>query len=288
MISGHTSIAGVIGWPVEHSLSPAIHNAWFQHVASDWVYVAFPVESVNLGAAIAGVRALGVRGLSVTMPHKEEIIQHLDDVDERASALRAVNCVGIRNNKLIGTNTDGDGCCDAIEQQAHVDLLGREVALLGAGGTARAIAAAMVRRGAHVLVVNRSITRAHELVEMCNPFVSGAGGGGSLAGSVRVATSDQISECSVVVNATSVGMNTSETPCDVDLIDSQAVVMDAVYSPLRTTWLQAAANKGATTVDGLWMLIYQAVHQQQWWFDVSPDPAIMRAAAERELTHRRQ
>jgi shikimate dehydrogenase len=288
MITGHTRIAAVIGWPVEHSLSPAIHNAWFQETGSDWTYVAFPVESLHLKDAINGVRALGIGGLSVTMPHKEDIIQHLDAVDHIATALRAVNCVAVRDGELTGTNTDGDGCCDAIEQRGATSVQGKNVALLGAGGTARAIAAAMMRRGAHVRVVNRSVNRAHELVDMCHSAVSGHSSDAVGTGSVSVGTVGDIASCEIVVNATSVGMNTSEHPCDIALVNTSAIVMDAVYSPLRTSWLEAVAAKGSTTVDGLWMLIYQAMRQQQWWFGVNPDPHVMRSAAERELAHRRQ
>lgn len=288
MINGHTRIAAVIGWPVEHSLSPAIHNAWFQHVGSNWAYVAFAVDSLHLGQAIAGVRALGIGGLSVTMPHKEAIIEHLDEVDDIAHTLRAVNCVGVKDDRLVGTNTDGDGCCDAIEHQSGVSVSGQHVALLGAGGTARAIAAAMLRRGAHVHVVNRSMNRAHELVAMCHSVNAITADGGPSFGTITVATPGDISSCAIVINATSVGMNTTEHPCDVALISKTAVVMDAVYSPLRTAWLNATQVKGATAIDGLWMLIHQAMRQQQWWFGVTPDPEIMREAAERELAHRRQ
>lgn len=288
MITGHTRIAAVIGWPVEHSLSPAIHNAWFQHTGADWAYVALAVESLHLGQAISGVRALGLGGLSVTMPHKEAIIEHLDEIDGIASALRAVNCVGVTDGRLIGTNTDGDGCCDAIEHQSGVSISGQHVALLGAGGTARAIAAAMKRRGAHVHVMNRSMNRAHELVDMCDSFTDLPAETGNASGSVTVGSRDEISSCSIVVNATSVGMNTTEHPCDVALISASAVVMDAVYSPLRTSWLNAAQARGATTIDGLWMLIHQAMRQQQWWFGTTPEPQIMREAAEHELAHRRQ
>lgn len=285
MITAHTRIAAVIGWPVEHSLSPAIHNAWFSHIGSDWAYVAFPVASTHLESAIQGVRALGIGGLSVTMPHKEDIIQYLDQVDDIANTLRAVNCVGVQEGRLVGTNTDGDGCCDAIESQTTVALNGKDVAVLGAGGTARAIASALMRRGAHVHVVNRSETRAHELVEMCQSIKNSTT---TPVGSVVASDVEVIADCEVIVNATSVGMNTSEHPCDVALIDSSAVVMDAVYSPLRTSWLNAAEAQGAVVVDGLWMLIHQAMRQQEWWFGVTPDPTIMRMAAERELAHRRQ
>lgn len=288
MITGHTRVAAVIGWPVEHSLSPAIHNAWFQEVGSDWAYVALPVESLHLADAISGVRALGIGGLSVTMPHKETIIEHLDSVDEMATTLRAVNCVSVVGGQLRGTNTDGDGCCDAIERQCGVSVRDKHVALLGAGGTARAIAAAMMRRGAHVRVVNRSVARAHELVEMCETLKAAVTSETTEVGSVVVGGADDIASSAIVVNATSVGMNTTEHPCDIALVNQSAIVMDAVYSPLRTSWLEAAATKGAVTVDGLWMLIHQAIRQQQWWFGVEPDPMIMRTAAERELAHRRQ
>ena len=163
-----------------------------------------------------------------------------------------------------------------------------QVALLGAGGAARAIAAAMMRRGAHVRVVNRSVARAHELVDMCVALKASATPQSAHHGSVAVGSTDDIATSAIVVNATSVGMNTSEHPCDIALVNKSAIVMDAVYAPLRTSWLEAAAAKGATTIDGLWMLIHQAMRQQQWWFGVEPDPLVMRTAAERELAHRRQ
>jgi shikimate dehydrogenase len=280
MISGTTTVAGVIGWPVEHSLSPAIHNAWFRHANRDWVYVALPVKPTGLADAVTGIRAMGIGGVSVTMPHKESVMTSLDSVDDTASILRAVNCIGWIDGQLVGTNTDGDGCCNAIESQSQIGLDGASVALLGAGGTARAIALAMVRRGAHVSVINRSVDRADELVQVVSSQVG--------TGSVRIGSHDDIESCAVVVNATSVGMGTSELPCSADLLSPTAVVLDAVYSPLRTAWLNAATAIGCTTIDGLWMLIHQAVLQQKWWFGESPDPEVMRQAAEQELARRRQ
>jgi len=280
MISGTTTVAGVIGWPVEHSLSPVIHNAWFRHADRDWVYVALPVEPGRLPDAIAGMRAMHIGGVSVTMPHKESVIESLDSVDDTAAILRAVNCIGWVNGHLVGTNTDGDGCCNAIESQSQIRLDGTSVALLGAGGTARAIALAMVRRGAHVRVINRSTDRADELVKVVAPLAGN--------GSVRTGSHDDIASCAVVVNATSVGMGSSDLPCSPELLSSSAVVLDAVYSPLRTAWLVAAEELGCSAIDGLWMLIHQAVLQQKWWFGESPDPAVMRQAAEQELARRRQ
>jgi shikimate dehydrogenase len=282
MISGTTKIAAVIGWPVEHSLSPVIHNAWFRHAGRDWVYVAMAVSPPDLSQAIAGVKALHVAGVSVTMPHKESVIGCLDGVDDLAGALGAVNCIGWKNNRLIGTNTDGDGCCNAIESQSGISLRGQHVAVLGAGGTARSIVVSLMSRGAHVCVVNRSPYRAQELLEMTAAISSTA------AGSVRVGEHSDISSCAVVINATSVGMGTQDLPCDPALIAPKSVVMDAVYAPLRTAWLHAAEKNDHITIDGLWMLIHQAALQQAWWFGESPDPLVMRAAAEQELARRRQ
>lgn len=282
-VSGHTQVAAVIGWPVEHSLSPAIHNAWFQHVNRDWVYVALPVDPLDLENAVHGMRALHLGGLSVTMPHKEDIIQYLDDVDDIAQALRAVNCVGIKEGKLVGTNTDGDGCCNAIEQQAKISLADSHVAVLGAGGTARAICAALMHRGADVVIVNRSVARAQELMQLMQSLPAEF-----QAGSVRIGETEGIGHCDVVINATSVGMGTLDVPCDVKNVSEKAVVMDVVYSPLQTQWLHECRQHGCATVDGLWMLIHQAILQQRWWFGESSDPLVMRAAAERELERRRQ
>lgn len=274
-----TTRAAVIGSPVSHSLSPAIHGASFRSLGIDWSYEAVEVTPASLGGFIASVRSGGFGGLSVTMPLKDDIIAHLDSVDDDARMLNAVNCVSVSDGSLRGHNTDGDGCCDALESEGAVVLDGAKVVLLGAGGTARSVAVALARRGALVTVVNRTLANAAELVRMVNA-------GATTDARARVGDISDINDAHVVVNTTSVGMNSQEVPVPADTLHPGLVVLDAVYSPLDTSFLVAARAAGARTVDGLWMLIHQARHQQLLWFSRAADADLMRAESVRELAGR--
>ncbi len=276
MISASTRVAAVIGSPVRHSLSPALHNAGFASTGVDWVYTAFEVAPGAAGAALDAMRVLGLGGLSITMPHKEAVADLVDELDPAAAALRSVNTVvPIGDGRLKGFSTDGAGFVASLVAQ-NVQVSGKQVGVLGAGGAARAIIDALARSGAaSIIVVNRSAERAGTAVEL-------AGGIG------RVGGPDDIGVCDIVVNATSVGMGTDDLPCDLGVLHSSQVVADIVYHPRRTALLAAADKAGARTVEGLGMLVHQAVLQQQLWTGVSADPAVLWAAAERELASRGQ
>lgn len=275
-------LAAVIGQPVSHSLSPAIHNAAF--VASGRVgeYVAIECSEREVKSTVAALRKEGMVGLSVTMPLKESVIDSLDSLHVTASLLNAVNCVSFADGRAVGYNTDGDGCCDALEQQGGATLKDSTAVVLGAGGTARSIALALGLRGAHVRVVNRSADRAEHLVNSLHFALADSGG------SLSVGSPSDIGGAHILVNATSVGMNTNAMPVEVSVLHKGLVVLDAVYSPMDTALLSAAREVRATTVDGLWMLIQQARHQQVLWFGENPDAQAMRLAAEQELERRRK
>jgi shikimate dehydrogenase len=275
-----STIAAVIGSPISHSLSPAIHNAAFAAAQRSGEYVAVECGLDDVETTMENLQSAGLVGLSVTMPLKEAVIDYLDFVTPDADFLNAVNCISFGPNGSIGHNTDGDGCCDALVDQGAGHLRGATVVLLGAGGTARSIALALVRRGAHVVVVNRTQSHAMDLV---NSF---AGFGDEV--SISVGDQSTIASASILINATSVGMNSSEMPVDPSVLHQQLIVLDAVYSPLETSLLSAARAAGATVVDGLWMLIHQARHQQKLWFGEFSDASAMRLAAERELSARRK
>jgi shikimate dehydrogenase len=275
-----STIAAVIGSPISHSLSPAIHNAAFAAAQRNGDYVAVECALGDVEATVATLQSAGLVGLSVTMPLKEAVIDCLDFVTPDADFLNAVNCISFGPSGSIGHNTDGDGCCDALVEQGGARLRGATVVLLGAGGTARSIALALVRRGAHVVVVNRTQSHAMELVGSFAAFGDEV--------SISVGDQSSIASASILINATSVGMNTSEMPIDSSALHDQLTVLDAVYSPLETSLLAAARVTGATTVDGLWMLIHQARHQQKLWFGEFSDASAMRLAAERELSARRK
>lgn len=273
-------IAAVIGSPIIHSLSPAIHQAAFAASGRDGEYVAIDCTAENLTSVFRDLVAQGVIGISVTMPLKEEVIAHLNEISPDAQFLNAVNCIEVTPAGLVGHNTDGEGCCDALSEQGGAVLAGATAVVLGAGGTARSIALSLVRRGASVVVVNRTPERAESLVAAITAL--------GARGSIRMGDASDIGGASILINATSVGMNSSEVPIDPSLLHSRLVVLDAVYSPMETALLTAARHVGATVVDGLWMLIQQARHQQMLWFGENPAAEPMRAAAEQELARRRK
>jgi shikimate dehydrogenase len=267
-------VAAVIGHPVGHSLSPTMHNAAFAAAGLDWTYVAFDVAPGAADAALAAMRTLGIAGLSVTMPHKEAVAAAVDALDPAAAALRSVNTVARDGDgRLVGHSTDGDGFVDWLAA-CTVDVAGTDVAVVGAGGAARSVVDALARAGAaRIAVVNRTPAHAVEAA--------------ALAAVAEVGTADDIGAADLVVNATSVGMGTDELPFDANRLRPGQVVADLVYHPLDTALLRAARAVGCTVVDGLGMLVHQAVRQQLLWTGRRPDPAVMRAAAEAELARRR-
>ena len=272
-------VAAIIGFPVAQSLSPAMHNAVFRERNLDWRYVAMEVREDALAGVLKTLGDKSIKALSVTMPHKEAVFEMLNnassglgDVDESARAAQSVNTIVVSGGRLIGSNTDGDGCCDAIEQSG-VGVAGSRVVVVGAGGTARAIVATLARRGASdIAVINRTESRAQDVI--------------ASVAIARVGTVEDIANANVLINATSVGMGSQETPVEADRLHSSLVVLDAVYYPLETTLLRDAKRVGAITVDGLWMLVHQGALQQLAWFEEIGDVQLMRQAAVDELANR--
>ena len=275
-LSGQTRLAGVIGAPVRHSLSPALHNAAFSVCGLDWVYLAFEVPAGEAADAISAVRTLGVDGLNVTMPHKTDVADAVDVCMPAAALLRAVNAVRRRaDGTLEGHNTDGDGFVASL-RDAGADPAGRRVVLLGAGGAGRALALALSGAGAvDVAVVNRSDGPARAAAELATPVG-------------RVGTAADVAAADLVVNATPVGMGDAggAFPVDPSSLHAGQVVADIVVHPLDTAFLQAARAAGARTVDGLGMLVHQAALAFTLWTGVDAPVAEMRAAAEGELAGR--
>ncbi len=272
-ITGRTRLAAVIGSPVRHSLSPALHNAAFDAAGLDWRFVAFEVAAGQGAAAVAAMRTLGIGGLAVTTPHKSEVAAAVDEIDVAAAALMSVNTVVLRDDgTTFGASTDGAGFVDSL-LASEVMLDGMRVVVLGAGAAARSIVDALGRTGvADLAIVNRTLARAEQAA--------------CLAPVARVGTLGDIAAADVLVNATSIGMQTRESPLDLHLLHGRLTVADLVYDPLDTALLTAAADVGAVTVDGLGMLVHQAVRQQRLWTGQSPEPALLRAVAEAELASR--
>lgn len=276
--SGATRLAGVIGAPIRHSLSPAIFNAAFDATGLDWVYAAFEVAEGDAPAALAGVRSLGLGGVSVTMPHKGAVVALVDELTPDAAALGAVNCVvPVGGGRLVGDNTDGPGFVASL-RDAGVEVRGARCAVVGAGGAGRAVVRALAGAGAReVVVVNRTPARARDAAGL-------AGSVGMVGMPVEVATAD------LVVNATSVGMagtaGAGRLPLDPGLLGEGQVVADLVYEPARTPLLEAAEAQGATPVGGIGMLVHQAAAAFARWTGQEAPLGAMRAAAEASLAVR--
>ncbi len=272
-------LAALIGSPVEHSLSPVIHQAAFDAAEIEWTYAAFDVAPGQAVAALDAMRVLGIRGLSVTMPHKHDVAAAVDRLDPAASALGSVNTVSWHGDELVGSSTDGAGFVASLADEG-IDVDGARVAVIGAGGAARSIVDALGRGGADsIRLINRTADRAESASRLA--AVASVGGAGD------------ISSADVVVNASSVGMGIDpavatddDLACDPALLNPNQIVVDLVYHPLQTAWLARAALVGARTIDGLGMLIHQAALQQLAWLGRLPDVAVMRSAAQEALAER--
>ncbi len=282
LMAQHTGprIAAVIGSPVAHSLSPVIHQAAFDSAGVDWVYTAFDIARGSAEEAISAMRLLGLAGLSVTMPHKSDVARLVDRLEPAARALDAVNTVSWDGDELVGSSTDGAGFVASLAE-AGVDVTDARVAVIGAGGAARSVIDALGRAGAaDITVLNRTQDRAEQAATL------------SPAASVGIVS--DVTRADIVVNATSVGMGVEpggatsvDMACDPGLLRAGQIVADLVYHPLETAWMRAAVDIGATTIDGLGMLVHQAALQQERWLGHRPDTAPMRAAAVTELAARR-
>ena len=274
-ITARTRVAGVIGWPIEHSLSPTIHNAGFASCDVDWIYTAFPVPAGRCAAILELCRAGTIGGLSVTMPHKTDVFALVDRVSPAAASLRSVNTVSVEpDGTLVGHSTDGDGLVDSLLADG-VDPAGRSVLVVGWGGAARSVVDALNRHGCgRVTVTNRSGVDSHELGTIA-PNAS------TVDWSSRHAA---VEAHDVVVNCTSVGMgDDGRLPVDPERLSDRTTVVDLVYHPLDTPLLVAAAARGCRTIGGLGMLIHQAARQQRIWLGQDPDVSAMTAAALRRL-----
>lgn len=256
--SAATALAGVMGDPISHSLSPRLHNAAFDALGLDWVSVAFAVPAGAVPEVFAGLGALGIRGLSVTMPHKEAAWAAVDERSAVADRLGSVNCVTVEAGRLVGDSTDGPGLVAALRRGQGFDPAGRACVVVGAGGAARAAVLALAEAGAgQVTVVNRSSDRAGIAAGL-------AGAVGRVGGPAAVAGAD------LVVHATPVGMAGSpavegDYPFDLDMLHAGQLVVDLVYYPARTPLLERAAARGATVANGLGTLVHQAAIAVERW-----------------------
>ena len=249
-IDSHTLVYGVIGKPVGHSLGPLMHNRAFAAVGYPGVYAAFEVSDVK--AAMTGIRALNIRGVSVTIPHKEAVMDCLDAVDASAQTIGAVNTVVNTGGRLAGYNSDAHGAVKALLEKTPVK--DRHVVILGAGGAARAIGFGLKKEGGRVCILNRTFEKARSLADL-------------LQADARPLSDFPDIPCDILINTTSVGMHpeTDAMPVPAGDLHAQMTVMDIIYNPLQTRLLQAAQAAGAQTIDGVAMFVYQGAMQFELW-----------------------
>lgn len=240
---------GVIGCPVTHSISPEIHNFIIDSMEMNYFYCAFPVEEGNVKAALEGIKALGIGGINVTVPHKEAAFRLCDSTDSFARKIGAVNTVVNQNGTLMGYNTDAPGFIMNLRREGAT-ARGKRCAVLGAGGAARGVAVGLLDDGAAELrIINRTRSKAENLARELDKFYKG-----------RVFAADSPEGAEILVNATSVGMKSDDSPFgDFDILDGSCTVCDIVYCPRDTAFIKAARAAGYKTVGGIGMLIYQAV-----------------------------
>jgi shikimate dehydrogenase len=283
MISGKTQICALIGDPVEHTMSPAMHNAAFKKLGLDYLYIPFRVKAAALARAVAGLRALNVRGFNVTIPHKVSIIPMLDSLDPLAEKIGAVNTVVNDNGKLMGYNTDAEGFLRALTDKG-IGPQGKNIVVLGAGGASRAISYILAEKGARLTVLNRKLELdwAENIARLIRK---------ELGKNVRVGElnsrnlSSALEKADILVNATSVGMSPSsfKSPVPAKLLQRRLVVFDIVYNPMMTRLLKEAKTAGAKVISGVDMLAWQGALAFEKWTGRPAPVDLMRREAVKML-----
>ncbi|TDL82223.1 shikimate dehydrogenase [Peribacillus frigoritolerans] len=264
-------VYGLIGCPVGHSMSPLIHNDAFLQKELKASYHAFHVEKDDLQAAIAGMKALGIAGFNVTIPHKVSIIPYLDKLDETAELLGAVNTVLNKDGCLIGYNTDGQGYLQSLKHLLNKPLQEQRYLIIGAGGAARAIYFTLASEGCERIdLANRTLAKAEQLMKVC-PAAS-AGRVLSLSESEQ-----RLSDYDVIIQTTAIGMhpNTEQKPFELTNLKKGSIVSDIVYNPVKTALLKEAEVAGAQTLNGVGMFVHQAALSFEIWTGEKPDTARM-------------
>lgn len=284
-ITGKTALVGLIGWPVSHSLSPRMHNAAFAEIDADFAYVPLPVQPDNVELALKGLAALNFIGANVTVPHKQAVMRYMDELSDAARITGAVNTIHIHEGKYCGYNTDAHGFIKGMEE-VGCSPKGMRVAVLGAGGAARAVVFALARAETDsIVVLNRTAERAAFLVDdLADAFPDIHLKFEVLAEETLAALDDEVD---LVVNTTSLGMHprieTSPWPDEVP-VPTNAIFYDLVYNPLETVFLRQARTAGSGTIDGLGMLVHQGAFAFEKWTGRTAPVEAMREACLSGLT----
>ena len=269
-IDGKTSITGIFGFPIEHTFSPAMHNAAFSNLGLNYCYIPFLVSPEHLKDAVESIRALNIRGVNVTIPHKQSLMPMLDQIHEEAAFIGAVNTVVNRKGKLIGYNTDGRGFIKSLEENG-ISIEGKNVLIHGAGGASRAVSYYLCKEARSVSLYGRSPEKVERLVDDLKIIYGNAS-------SLR--NMKDIEGYNIIINATPLGMKESDPlPFDTSLLQSNQTVCDLIYT--KTRFIEKAAQQGCTVIDGIGMLLWQGALSFELWTGKQPDIQVMREALQR-------
>lgn len=265
-----TKLVILLGNPLGHSISPPMHNRVFEKLGMDYCYMPVEVTEKNLQKVFLGLSQMNVAGFNVTIPHKINIIQHLDELDPLAATIGAVNTICLKDGKTKGYNTDGEGFIRSLEEETHSTVKGKRFFLLGCGGAARGIAMTLAFHDAQKIYIhNRTAEKADKLVDEINVKLRPCA---EVIGFSKESQKRAIDDCDVLVNTTSLGMHPHEDvlPIDESLLSPHLIVVDIVYNPLMTRLLKTAKEKGCTIVPGLGMLIYQGAEAFKLFTGIEP------------------
>lgn len=286
-IDGRTKLAGLVGWPIDRTLSPAMHNAAYEALDFNWAYLPFPIQDQRgLASFVEAVRALPFVGFNVTMPHKQAMLALCDEVAMFAQMADAVNTVHCVDGTLVGYNTDGRGLVEALRSETGFDPAGKTAVIIGAGGAAgAAVVGLILAKAASITLVNRSVERAEAIVDRMRPYLRGAA---AEALPLDLSARDAVEAADLVVNATPVGMVEGDaSPVPPEWLHEGQVVCDMIYQRPETELMRVARAAGATVVGGLPMLVEQGALAIEIWSgasQVSVPRDIMRRAAEEALS----
>jgi shikimate dehydrogenase len=264
-IDTRTKLVGLLGYPLGHSFSPAMQNAAFEKAGLNFLYLPIEVVQEGLGDVIEGIRRMNFAGFNVTIPYKIKVMEYMDELDDLAKLIGAVNTAVITEGRTKGYNTDGEGFVRSLEEKTGLLVKSRRVLVLGSGGGARAITMTLAARGAeHIYICNRTSEKAEGLCKDINTGVRECAEALPMETGVMA---EVLKEIDILVNATSIGMypNKKQIPLDLEPLKGDTVVCDIVYNPPRTEFLDKATKKGCTTVNGLGMLAYQGAEAFTLW-----------------------
>lgn len=266
---GNRKMVGLIGSPIEHSLSPLMHNTMFEEMKEPYYYQAFNVRKDHLKQAVEGMKALGFIGFNVTIPHKVNVMKYLDGISEEAKRIGAVNTVVLEDGKFIGYNTDGKGFVYSLVAEQGKSLMNKRVLIIGAGGAARGIYAALSELNLEIDISNRTIEKAIDLV---NNF------GLNTKVVTNEAAEEHLFEYDIIINTTSVGMSphVEEIPLNLDYLGKHTLLCDIVYNPLLTKWLKLGQANGNPILTGVGMFVGQGALAFEKWTGKEPDYETMK------------